>query len=54
MYQFIEKAVSDCVAWLAGLDFYCSYNLEHLFNDRFYLSFFVATRGFRDSGFDFY
>ena len=24
------------------------------FNDRFYLSFFVATRGFRDSGFDFY
>ena len=32
MYQFIEKAVSDCVAWLAGLDFYCSYNLEHLFS----------------------
>ena len=25
-----------------------------IFIDRFYLSFFVATRGFRDSGFDFY
>ena len=26
----------------------------NIFNDRFYLSFFVAMRGFRDSGFDFY
>ena len=25
-----------------------------IFNDRFYLSFFVAMRGFRESGFDFY
>ena len=25
-----------------------------VFNDRFYLSFFVATHGFRESGFDFY
>ena len=25
-----------------------------IFNDRFYLLFFVAMRGFRESGFDFY
>ena len=30
------------------------YNAMDLFNDRFYLSFFVAMLGFRDSGFDFY
>ena len=28
--------------------------LLYVFNDRFYPSFFVATRGYRDSGFDFY
>ena len=25
-----------------------------IFNDRFYLSFFVATHGFRESDFDYY
>ena len=28
--------------------------MEQFFNDRFYLSFFVATHGFRESDFDYY
>ena len=30
------------------------YNLVIFFNDRFYLSFFVAMQGFRASDFDYY
>ena len=36
------------------LDAYLKVRSTTFFNDRFYLSFFVATYGFRESDFDYY
>ena len=47
VYEVIHEKVSEFHSDSCLLPFYI------VFSDRFCLSFFVATRGFRDSGFEF-
>ena len=56
-FDAIGRLYSVIVAVPGHILYYCSegsLSSRLIFNDRFYLSLFVAMRGFRERGFDFY
>ena len=51
---FLIFHILSLLTWMSDFGRLFECEASAIFNDRFYLSFFVATHGFRESDFDYY